>query len=66
MRCDLCGKDGLSDQELRVHKKYFHGSPAVGQGAQKMVSGACPDCGTTLFYREGCVSCPSCGYNKCE
>ena len=26
----------------------------------------CPDCGSTMFYENGCVTCPSCGYSKCE
>ncbi len=25
----------------------------------------CPDCGEPLRMSEGCVSCPSCGYNRC-
>lgn len=26
----------------------------------------CPECGETLFFEGGCVSCRSCGYTKCE
>lgn len=30
-------------------------------------SGAkCPDCSGYLLHQEGCLSCPDCGYNKCE
>lgn len=25
----------------------------------------CPDCGSRLFYEEGCQRCRSCGYSKC-
>ncbi len=28
--------------------------------------GQCPECGSTLFYQEGCDICPSCGYTKCS
>ncbi|MFA5608134.1 MAG: vitamin B12-dependent ribonucleotide reductase [Leucobacter sp.] len=31
-----------------------------------VVSGVgCPDCGSVLFYGEGCLVCRNCGYNKC-
>jgi ribonucleoside-diphosphate reductase alpha chain len=30
------------------------------------VAGKCPDCGTPLLYREGCICCPSCGFSKCN
>ncbi|MBI4022896.1 adenosylcobalamin-dependent ribonucleoside-diphosphate reductase [Candidatus Berkelbacteria bacterium] len=26
---------------------------------------ACPNCGGTLTFREGCMDCTSCGYSKC-
>ncbi|MAG21500.1 MAG: adenosylcobalamin-dependent ribonucleoside-diphosphate reductase [Candidatus Marinimicrobia bacterium] len=26
----------------------------------------CPDCGSTIFHEAGCVTCPSCGFSKCE
>ena len=30
-------------------------------------SGAkCPECSGYLLHQEGCLSCPDCGYNKCE
>jgi rubrerythrin len=25
----------------------------------------CPDCGASLIMAEGCINCPSCGYNRC-
>jgi ribonucleoside-diphosphate reductase alpha chain len=39
-----------------AHDAYEHGEfSGVG----------CPDCGALLFYGEGCLTCRSCGYNKC-
>ncbi|MEE9167554.1 MAG: adenosylcobalamin-dependent ribonucleoside-diphosphate reductase [Candidatus Neomarinimicrobiota bacterium] len=26
----------------------------------------CPDCGSTMFHENGCVTCPSCGFSKCD
>ncbi len=26
----------------------------------------CPDCGSTVQHQSGCVTCPSCGFSKCE
>jgi hypothetical protein len=27
--------------------------------------GACPDCGTSLTFQEGCVKCIACGFSEC-
>jgi len=29
-------------------------------------TGTCPDCGGVTFPQEGCMKCPSCGWNACE
>jgi len=26
----------------------------------------CPDCGSMMFHENGCATCPSCGYSKCN
>jgi len=26
----------------------------------------CPDCGSDIFHENGCVTCPSCGFSKCD
>ncbi|MCK4594491.1 vitamin B12-dependent ribonucleotide reductase, partial [bacterium] len=30
------------------------------------VKTACPDCGGQLYFAEGCLICPACGYSKCS
>ncbi len=30
------------------------------------VKTACPDCGGQLYFAEGCLLCPACGYSKCS
>ena len=30
------------------------------------MEGKCPECGESLVHSGGCISCPSCGYSKCE
>ena len=30
------------------------------------IEGKCPECGEPLVHSGGCISCPSCGYSKCE
>ena len=35
-------------------------------GHQSPSGAKCPDCSGFLVHQEGCLSCPDCGYNKCE
>ena len=66
MKCEQCGRDGLSQKELSVHMKYFHAKQTMSyEQPQKVAAGVCPDCGSTLFYQEGCANCPVCGFSKC-
>lgn len=30
------------------------------------LGGKCPECGADLVHSGGCISCPSCGYSRCE
>ncbi len=47
-------------------------APATGTASVKKASrttslrkGACPDCGGSLSYEEGCMRCYSCGFSEC-
>lgn len=45
----------------RVLKTYIH------DGEEVITSeGECPECGEKLSFRDGCISCFSCGYSKCS
>ena len=32
----------------------------------KLSNGACPECGSPIYYLEGCNKCQSCGYSQCS
>lgn len=64
--CKVCGRGNLTEKELDIHTRYFHKTQKTShQQPQRISSGVCPDCGSTLWHQEGCTSCPSCGYSKC-
>lgn len=68
MKCTECGREGLTEHEMGIHKKYFH-KHDVGsiqyQQPQKVTAGTCTECGGSLWFQEGCVVCHSCGYSRC-
>lgn len=67
MKCEVCGRNNLTQKELEIHKRYFHKvSIRLYQQPQRMASGACPECGATLWFQEGCIICQSCSHNKCD
>ena len=65
MDCTICGRKDLNEKELEVHIKVFHRQSKKKES--KTANGMCPDCGSTLWFQEGCNSCsnPSCGYSHC-
>ena len=40
--------------------------PRGGNGNGQASSRRCPDCNTPVIFQEGCLTCLSCGWNKCE
>ena len=37
-----------------------------GESINVPTGAKCPECSGYLLHQEGCLSCPDCGYNKCE
>lgn len=51
--------DTFSKAMAQVLKKYIKDNEEV------LTEGNCPECDGKLVYKEGCVTCSSCGYSKC-
>jgi len=45
----------------RVLKTYIQEGEEVISGEKR-----CPECETGLVFREGCATCPACGWSKCK
>ncbi len=45
----------------RVLKTYIHDGEEVIAGEKR-----CPECETGLVFREGCATCPACGWSRCK
>lgn len=65
-------KDGLilsiPDAIARVlEKKYVKGTEKKrpGKHANSLMGETCPDCGETISFEEGCMTCHFCGFTKC-
>lgn len=49
-----------------LEKRYFGGSVSRPSGTGNTLKGtACPECGQSISFEEGCQKCHSCGYTKC-
>lgn len=65
-------KDGLvlsiPDAISRVlEKRYLQGQPATkgSENGKSLLGEACPECGQTISFEEGCMTCHFCGFSKC-
>ena len=65
-------KDGLvlsiPDAISRVlEKRYLQDQPVPKQGkaVKSLLGETCPECGETISFEEGCMTCHFCGFTKC-
>ncbi len=65
-------KDGLvlsiPDAISRVlEKRYLQDQPVHkrGKNEKSLLGETCPDCGETISFEEGCMTCHFCGFSKC-
>lgn len=65
-------KDGLvlsiPDAISRIfEKRYLQDGKLNGdkKHAKTLIGETCPDCGQTISFEEGCMTCHFCGYSKC-
>jgi ribonucleoside-diphosphate reductase alpha chain len=65
-------KDGLvlsiPDAISRVlEKRYMQNRPLKkpGKYENSLLGEICPDCGQTISFEEGCMTCHFCGFTKC-
>jgi ribonucleoside-diphosphate reductase alpha chain len=74
----ICGehpvfqKDGLvlsiPDAISRVLEKRYLQNPKAGKRRKQensLLGEICPDCGQTISFEEGCMTCHFCGFTKC-
>jgi ribonucleoside-diphosphate reductase alpha chain len=63
-------KDGLvlsiPDAIARVlQKRYLNDRAGNGKHEKSLLGETCPDCGETVSFEEGCMTCHFCGFTKC-
>lgn len=61
---------GVREKEVRIQSKLavlpLAVREQVGGIPGKRDEEACPECGGTMYFAEGCSTCTQCGYSKCE
>ena len=64
--CDDIGSGCMDDGNLRWEKKS-DSKAAASETAAPHSDKKCPQCGSSeIQFSGGCVSCPSCGWSRCD
>jgi len=49
-----------------LEKRYFDGENfKLKRNGNTLAGGACPECGQSISFEEGCITCHFCGFTKC-
>ncbi len=60
----LSGDTSSSSQFTMASEREIYGEKITDFTYKNIVN--CPDCGGPVQHQSGCVTCPSCGFSKCE
>jgi ribonucleoside-diphosphate reductase alpha chain len=62
-----CEENGSNEQNVQFTMASSRESEhkEIADFTLKNIS-TCPDCGSTVQHQSGCVTCPSCGFSKCD
>ena len=57
----------IPDAIARVLERRYLDDRRVrrGNGSPALIGAVCPECGQTISFEEGCMTCHFCGYSKC-
>jgi ribonucleoside-diphosphate reductase alpha chain len=48
-----------------LEKRYIEGNVKSNNSGNSLLGATCPECGQTISFEEGCMTCHFCGFSKC-
>ncbi len=55
----------IPDAIARVLEKRYMSEPVKSKNKGRLLGETCPECGQTISFEEGCMTCHFCGFTKC-